>query len=384
MPSSRISHSFSGLPFLSSSRKNAIVPSDGDKVCPPASHSETSVEPGDDTVATIPSPKGRRKAVPDSRNFLKYLLALSHNPTFSSPTTALAPRPRSISFHFGVVSDVQYARLPTARGVKALMHDGRVVAVRRRRAWREAAGKLEDAMRAFDKAGVDFTVNLGDAIEGYGRKEEWRSREDLSKICGVFDAAASKAYHVVGNHCRRIALPQLQKALGLEEPYYAFCPADGWRCVVLYSAELCGGTADATEEEGEMLRGIVERGGRTMHHFHGAFGEEQLRWLETELDQAEDEEERVVLFSHHPLADGSARASHVVANTKQVREIVERKGTPVVLCLAGHDHMGELFTLHCFLIVQCVARTLREGTNCLIRDLSCSLCFRRNLDHARH
>lgn len=369
MPSSRLPLSFGALPFLSPSRKNLTVPSDVGSVClPTMSLSENSVEPGDDTVAALSSAKGHRKAVPDSRNFLKYLIALSHNPTYPSPTTSLPPSSRSISFHFGVVSDVQYARLPTARGVKVLMHDGKLVAVRRRRSWREAVGKLEEAMRAFDKARVDFTVNLGDAIEGYGRKEERRSGEDLRKVCGVFAAAASKVYHVVGNHCRRVPLPQLQQALGLKELYYAFCPADGWRCVVLHSAELCGGTADATEEEGEMLRSIVEREGRTMHHFHGALGEEQLKWLETQLDQAEDEGERVVLLSHHPLADNSARASHVVANTKQVRGIVERKRTPVVLCLAGHDHMGESF---CIFIVQCVFKTPRERTNCF--DLGSSL-----------
>lgn len=287
------------------------------------------------------SSRNRAKLVPDNRNWVKYICAHSSDPTKSSPSVILPDGTRTAVFSFGVVADVQYARLPTVRGVKTVKQNGTSVQVRRRRAWKEAPAKLEQALRAFDKAAVDFVVNLGDAIEGYGRREESRSIQDLGKVCGVFERAKSEVYHVVGNHCRRIHLVSLQEIFGMTKAHYTFCPTDGWRFVVLYSSELCGGAIDSTDQEEELLNEIVRREGRATHHFHGALRDEQLRWLGRQLDQAEEENERVVLLSHHPLADGSARSSHVLANTSQVREIVERNGTPVVLCLAGHDHMGK-------------------------------------------
>lgn len=353
MTRTNLSLSFTGLPFASRSpsRKSASMPSISMNDCKASPSSQNADDKVIENIekVDVPSvaPKTGCKVVPDSRNWVKYLRGQSSNPTLPRPSAILPDGPRAIVFNFGVVADVQYARLPTARGVKTITDNGKLVHVRRRRAWREAFGKLEEAMRAFDKADVGFVVNLGDAIEGYEKKEEMRSTRDLKKVCEVFERAQSNVYHVVGNHCRRVRQLQLKKVLGLSEFYYAFCPSDGWRFVVLYSAELCGGAVDAADEEDELLKAIVKREGRTMHHFHAALGDGQLRWLEAQLDQAEEEKERVVLFSHHPLADDSARSSHVLANTKQVKQIVERKETPVVLCLAGHDHMGELVTFCC-------------------------------------
>lgn len=134
----------------------------------------------------------------------------------------------------------------------------------------------------------------------------------------------------------------LLPTMALAQPYYAFCPAPGWRAIVLHSADLCSQAVDATDEEKELLKRIVREEGRMSHHYHGAVGPQQLQWFREQLDHAVLAKERVIVFSHYPLAEGSATNSHVLANTTAIREIIERPGSPVMLCMAGHDHMGSL------------------------------------------
>lgn len=279
-------------------------------------------------------------AVPDSRNVIKYLCASAAPPRQSDYPVELPLSSRTVSFQFGAVADVQFAHLPVARGVKHVSVGKRKVAVRRRRAWREAVPKLAQAVTAFNKAGVDFVLNLGDAIEGYGPSRMSQSRADLAEVMRAFAGAKANVYHVIGNHCRQLPMPLLMDAMSLTQPYYAFCPAPGWRCVVLHSAELSWSAQGMREEDRKVLKHIVQAEERVEHRFHGAIGDDQLAWFDEQLTEAEQANERMMVFSHYPLADGSARESHVLANTRAVRKIIERPGSPVALCLAGHDHIG--------------------------------------------
>lgn len=98
---------------------------------------------------------------------------------------------------------------------------------------------------------------------------------------------------------------------------------------------------DHGPDDRALLADIITHEARSARHYHGALGEAQMDWLRRQLDDAVAANEHVIILSHYPLADGSARPSHVVANTSAVRRIIERAHTPVVLCLAGHDHLGK-------------------------------------------
>lgn len=283
--------------------------------------------------------------LPDSNNAIKYLLATPHRHTETLQTN-LPPGERAIACSFGVVADVQYANLPVLRGVKEIIQQERSFFVRRRRAWNEALQKLEAAVRAFNKAQVDFMVNLGDIVEGYGEGRRVDNRRDLALVLDSFAKVCAPVRHVIGNHCRCIPLSELLCTLHLTEPYYSFSPVAGWRFLVLHSAELCGSAVDISDVERQQLQVTIEENGRMPHHYHGAVGGPQLIWLENELQAAFQAEQRVIVLSHYPLADGAARHSHVVANTMAVRKVLEHEQSPVVLCLAGHDHMGMCFIVH--------------------------------------
>lgn len=298
------------------------------------------------------NPRPKFVPVPDCHNIVKYFFAIDENPAAPKSQPLPPPFSAAVAFQFGVVADVQYANFPVARGVKRVTCDGVKVLIRRRRAWREAIPKLVFAVQAFNKAGVDFVVNLGDLIEGNGLQQTAQNKADICLVLDVFRKSKSKVYHCIGNHCRQLPISILQRAMRLKTPYYSFCPTSGWRNIVLNAAELSGMVVGQTEKERSALSKIVEEEKRGVHHFHGAIGQTQLGWLAQQLDEARAAREYVIIFSHYPLADEAARSSHVLANTKAVRSIIERPGSPVVLCLAGHDHLGKaLNKLHILLQV---------------------------------
>lgn len=302
--------------------------------------------PSDTKTTSCYRQKLRRKfvLVPDGHNIFKYFFATHDNPAAPRSHPLPSASHSDVAFQFGVVSDVQYANFPVERGVKKVMRNGVKTLVRRRRAWREAISKLAFAVQAFNKADVDFVVNLGDIIEGNGVQQTEQNEADACVVLDAFRKSKSRVYHCIGNHCRQLPMKTLQSTMKLAAPYYSFRPSHGWRGIVLNAAELSGMAAAQTDEDRDSLSRIIREEKRGVHHFHGAIGQAQLDWFAQQLDEAKAAQEYVIVFSHYPLADEAARSSHVLANTKAVRSIIERPGSPVVLCLAGHDHMGKYWS----------------------------------------
>lgn len=287
---------------------------------------------------------------------IRYFLARPRVPQVHRPTTLpmsnSSAGPRVEMFSFGVVSDIQYAQLSTLRTVTTLIApDGRKTAIRRRRSWNETLMRLKEACVTFNKEDVDLVINLGDTIEGYLEEYDPSSQyaqADLIRTLHEFSALAMPCFHVIGNHCRsvpqKILLPTLQLA-AFENGFYSYEPYPGWKLIFLNSAQVCGTAVDATPKDIEQIQEIVTKSGRHWERFHGALGKDQLQWLTNQLDDAKKAGQKVIISSHYPLADGAARRSHVLANTEDVRSIIERDGSPVLLCLAGHDHLGGILTV---------------------------------------
>lgn len=190
---------------------------------------------------------------------------------------------------------------------------------------------------------MDFIVSLGDIVQGYETSQYEQSLTDFREVMKCFEGVQS-VRHVLGNHCRSLTMEILMKGLHLQNPYYSFLPAQGWRVVVLNSAELCQEAVDTSKNDTSTLQKLVSDRGRPTHHYHGAIGPEQMAWFQNQIEDARVKQERVIVLSHYPLADGAARSTHVLANTDDVRAICESYNTPVVLCIAGHDHLGTCCT----------------------------------------
>jgi len=209
-------------------------------------------------------------------------------------------------FSFGVIADVQYADKPD----------------RQRMHYRSSLSRLRQCLAELNRRRLDFTIQLGDLIDGYTRPDKTpqkndvlKSQHDLDRILPEFARLETRLYHVVGNHCLRAGRKTLHERLGLERAYYDFVPAgiEGWRMVVRDS----------------------------MGVGYGDLGKEQTKWLEKTLAKARQRNEQVILFNHFPLLAETATRYRVVfmKNQGAIRRILDRSGC-VVAYFAGHDHAG--------------------------------------------
>jgi len=201
------------------------------------------------------------------------------------------PSPR---FSFGIVADVQYADKPD----------------RPPRLYRASLERLRDCVTELNRHRLDFTVQLGDLIDGNDGPE--KSRQDLERVLGEFARLDARLYHVVGNHCLNAGREALLDKLTLTRPYYDFVPerVSGWRMIVL----------DGNDAG------------------YGVLGEEQTAWLKETLDKARRRNERVILFNHFALIKKAA-SRHRMKNPEPIRSIIRQSGC-VVAYFAGHDHAG--------------------------------------------
>jgi len=73
--------------------------------------------------------------------------------------------------------------------------------------------------------------------------------------------------------------------------------------------------------------------------YNGGIGEEQLKWMKQELDEALALKQMVILCSHVPLVAVVSGTSSFLWNCDEVLELIDKY--PNVVCyLSGHDHDG--------------------------------------------
>lgn len=74
-----------------------------------------------------------------------------------------------------------------------------------------------------------------------------------------------------------------------------------------------------------------------MKTWNGGIASKQMSWFKQTLHDAEQAGERVIVATHHPIA--GCRPTHAAWNFKEIQDVLV-KSHSVVLCLAGHDHVG--------------------------------------------
>lgn len=196
---------------------------------------------------------------------------------------------------FGVVADIQYADKTGSIS----------------RDYKTSLQRLDQCVGELNKKNLDFVIQLGDAIDGYGTNAV-ASVKDLDSVLSVFNRLTAPKYHVVGNHCQSAGKETLRQRLGLKDFYYTFTDtsAKGWRFVVL----------DGNDAG------------------YGVMSDEQLAWFRTTLSQAQKTGEKVICFCHFPLIKAAAE-SNCMAKPEPVLAALDAAPC-VVAWIAGHDHGG--------------------------------------------
>ena len=245
-------------------------------------------------------------------DFLKYLssgvllLTAGH-----LPEKVVAAR-KGRRLRFGVITDSHYAdREPSGT-----------------RYYRDSMLKMQEAIREFNRSGLDFVIELGDMKDTTKDSAAEPTLRFLDAIEREFKRFDGPSYHVLGNHDMDCLTKEEFLAHTTNEgrttgrSYYSFS-ARGYRCIVL--------DANFNLDGGPYSRGNFD-------WTKAMIPQEELEWLEQEL--AAHSKQATLIFVHQMLDSFSTVSRKLcVSNAEKVVEVLERN-EQVLAVIQGHHHPG--------------------------------------------
>jgi len=233
-------------------------------------------------------------------------------------------------FTAGLVGDPQY---------KSKAPDGNVEG--RVQRYSEVPEKLKKAVADWASHGTPLAavISVGDNIDGQDTLEG--SQEDLEAIARCFDGLGdTPLVCVVGNHDLAAGREAYVGSFRAPASYWVQQLAPEWRLVVLDTTDLCTGSG-WPEGSAQLAEARAFKAGHPgpLEDWNGGLGSAQMRWLREQLAAAEAAGDKVIVASHHPIGEGSARATHMAWNAPDIQAVLTSSRS-VVLALAGHDHEG--------------------------------------------
>lgn len=185
------------------------------------------------------------------------------------------------------------------------------------RFYREALGKLDEAVAHMNREKPAWVVELGDFIDQADSVE--REIEWLKTMESHFAKLAMPRHYVLGNHCvgtlTKQEFAQHTKAAG----GHAAFEASGVTFLILDACFREDGTP-------------YER--KNFHWQDANLPQVELAWLESELRKASGP---VIVFAHQRLDEDKA---HAVRNAAEVRALLEKSGK-VHAVFQGHSHKND-------------------------------------------
>jgi manganese-dependent ADP-ribose/CDP-alcohol diphosphatase len=224
-------------------------------------------------------------------------------------------------FTFGVIADVQYAD----------------VAPHKERYYRHSLEKLSEAVKRFNRERVDFTLNLGDAVDC--------NPNDLDRVLQCLQLLKAPVYHLTGNHDYHgvTQVDALYRKLDIPAPHYYTVEKDGWMFVFLNTNEIASYAPLTDEQQAELLtmrRYIEENRLPQGATWNGGVSRTQLAWLDSLLQETDRTDRKVIICSHHPLYPENYDTA---LNNREVLQVIGSHSC-VKLLLAGHHHAGDFAT----------------------------------------
>ncbi len=200
----------------------------------------------------------------------------------------------------GLVTDLHYADKPPAGT----------------RHYRETPEKLAAAAEHFDRANLDFIVELGDLIDAAESVETELCY--LKQINQDFSRIHPQRHYVLGNHCvYSLTKQEFLEGVGQEHSYHSF-DKGAYHFVVLDSC----------------FRSDGEPYGRNNFEWTDPnIPATELEWLKADLSGTS---KPTIVFAHQRLDVGSP---YGVKNASDVRHILE--GANVLAVMQGHSHKNE-------------------------------------------
>ena len=222
---------------------------------------------------------------------------------------------------FGVYADCQYCDCKT--------HGTRY--------YRNSLDKLSECIFYFNQIdAIEFVINLGDLID--------RDFESFIVLKPIMEQSTKPIFHVIGNHDLKVEAAKLNKVpkmLGLKNEYYSF-KREGWLFVFTNGNDITfhSENPEVVKQAKGITSKLKEMGKPNYHPWNGGMGDEQLKWLDYQLNDAETSNLKVAIFSHYPLLP---MGPHTLWNQEKVISILQ-KYSCVKLWMNGHNHKGNYST----------------------------------------
>lgn len=218
---------------------------------------------------------------------------------------------------FGIFADCQYCDCET-KGT---------------RFYRSSLEKLQKCIQEFNaNDNIEFVVGLGDLID--------RDFSSFDRVSSILALSKTNVYHVIGNHDLQVEKESIDKVpgkLNLKKTWYSF-GMDGWRFIFLNGNDITfHSNNNETVEKAKKLTAELKHNNKPNYYeWNGGIGKEQIRWMENELQEAHNKQQKVILFCHYPLLPYE---SHSLWNSNEVLKILEKYDN--VRCwMNGHNHAG--------------------------------------------
>ena len=223
---------------------------------------------------------------------------------------------------FGLIADVQYC-------------EGRSYGSR---FFSNSLTKLNKAINDLNNSDIDFIVNLGDLID--------RNFESLEPVMQILEKSDNEIYHVLGNHdftVKRRYRKNVRDKLTGEETYYSFTKY-GFRFIILNTCEISNyyGPVLSAMKARMIVDKLNREGYPNAFDWNGEMSNKQIEWFKSELAEARDRDEHVLVFSHHTIEPAGP---HNVFNREGMLEIVTDYDN-IIAWFCGHDHSGDYHHSH--------------------------------------
>lgn len=281
---------------------------------------------------------------------------------FSTAKPTIAPSPNKPLFRFGLISDTQYADIDDDFNFQKT----------KMRRHRQSLEILRSAVSSFNHRNVDFSILLGDTVDGKaaGLGIQQRNIDDIFSLTKTM--AQSPFHYAFGNHdyyCfNRQQLFRLMSPHFLSPSsyigggcspnrlYYDFSPAVGWRVLMIdsYDVSLIGYSSPTNLASAQQIlaknnpNDLNVSGGWFKNlpvdkyryvPYNGGVSAEQLRWLEEVVSKSAQAGEQLICFSHQPIY-APTKPQSLIWNAEELLAILHKYGN-TKLWMAGHDHDGQ-------------------------------------------
>lgn len=228
---------------------------------------------------------------------------------------------KSPLFMIGIVTDVHHADKPDANG----------------RHYRSSSGKLEEAVREFNKEGVDLVISLGDLIDN-----EISSFKTLES---VIEKLEMPFISLLGNHDYLAPYSEdiqdsVLRHMRIDKAYHSIS-IKGYRLLFLDGTDMAeyshpeGSTE--RDEATETISRLKKEGYKNCRNYNGGIGQRQMRWMHREFKKATRKKEKAVCFCHMPVYP--IMSKYTLWNGNELAELMA--AYPCVKAyIAGHHHSG--------------------------------------------